>query len=297
LQQRNQNATEFFARRNSMASPVVLISGCSSGFGLLTAIGAARTGYRVFATLRDPASGGALRATAEAAQVKLEPLMLDVDDQASIDRCVAQVMADAGHIDCLINNAGFAMGGSVFDLSLAELRAQMETNFFGVVALTKAVLPGMIERRSGLIIQMSSIAALNSNPGLGAYCASKRALEGITEALRYEVADFGIRVASVLPGMYKTDIWTKRKLAAQFGDAQSPFGKRSAEGLQLIDRLVESHARDPQEVADLVLRLMAHPNPPLQTLSGLDAKIQTLLRRLLPARWWERIVRKAAGLP
>ncbi|MBI5921170.1 MAG: SDR family NAD(P)-dependent oxidoreductase [Betaproteobacteria bacterium] len=280
-----------------MNPQVVLISGCSSGFGLLIAVVAARQGHRVFATLRDAATNGALQAAADAAQVKVELLTLDVDDQASIDRCVAEVLAVAGRIDCLINNAGFAMGGSVFDLSMAELRAQMETNFFGAVALTKAVLPGMIARRSGLIIQMSSIAALNSNPGLGAYCASKRALEGITEALRYEVADFGIRVASILPGMYRTDVWRKRKLAAQFGAAQSPFGKRSSEGLQLIDKLVESHARDPQEVADLVLRLMAHPNPPLQTLSGLDAKIQTLLRSLLPARWWELIVRKAAGLP
>ena len=278
-------------------SQVVLVSGCSSGFGLLIAIAAAKLGHRVFATMRNPAASAALSMAVAEAKVSVDILSLDVDDQGSIDRCVATVLAAVGRIDCLINNAGFAMGGSVYDLSMAELRAQMETNFFGAVALTKAVLPGMVEQRSGHIIQISSIAALHSTPGLGAYCASKRALEGLTEALRYEVADFGIQVSSVLPGMYKTEVWGKRKLAAQFGDASSPFGERSKQGLALIDQLVMRHARQPQEVANEVVRLLEHPSPPLQTLCGLDAKLQTWLRRLLPARWWERAVRKAMGLP
>ncbi|MCX7169899.1 MAG: SDR family NAD(P)-dependent oxidoreductase [Proteobacteria bacterium] len=280
-----------------MTSQVVLVSGCSSGFGLLIAVAAARKGHRVFATMRNLAARSALDSAASAAKVSVELLALDVDNQLSIDHCVAAVMAAAGRIDCLVNNAGFAMGGCIYDLSMAELRAQMETNFFGAVALAKAVLPGMIARRGGHIIQMSSIAALNSTPGLGAYSASKRALEGFTEALRYEVAEFGIRISSVLPGMYKTDVWSKRKLAAQFGDADSPFGERSKQGLELIDQLATRHARHPREVVDLVLRLMAHPNPPLQTLCGLDAKMQMWLRSMLPARWWERAVRKAMSLP
>ena len=280
-----------------MNSKVVLVTGCSSGFGLLIAVEAAKQGYRTFATMRNVAACDALKHAASAAKVSVELLPLDVDDPASIDRCVADVLASAGGIDCLVNNAGFAMGGSVFDLSMAELRAQMETNFFGLVAMTKAVLPGMIERRRGQIIQISSIAGLNSTPGLATYCASKRAVEGFTEALRYEVADFGIRVSSVLPGMYQTEVWGKRKLAARFGDAASPFGERSKQGLALIDELVTRHARHPQEVADTVLRLMRQAQPPAQTLCGLDAKMQTWLRRLLPARWWERAVRKAMGLP
>lgn len=278
-------------------SQVVLVSGCSSGFGLLIAVAAAKLGHRVFATMRNPAASAALSMAVAEAKVSVDILSLDVDDQGSIDRCVAAVLAAAGRIDCLVNNAGFAMGGSVYDLSMAELRAQMETNFFGALALTKAVLPGMIEQRSGHIVQISSIAALHSTPGLGAYCASKRALEGITEALRYEVADFGIQVSSVLPGMYKTEVWGKRKLAARFGDPSSPFGERSKQGLALIDQLVMRHARQPQEVADEVVRLLEHSSPPLQTLCGLDAKLQTWLRRLLPARWWERAVRKTMGLP
>lgn len=278
-----------------MAQKVVLVSGCSSGFGLLIAVEAARKGHRVFATMRNPASREALDVVAGTAKVPVEVLTLDVDNQASIDGCVAQVLAAAGRIDCLVNNAGFGMGGSVFDLTMAELRAQMETNFFGAVALTKAVLPGMIAQRSGHIIQVSSAAALHSTPSLGAYAASKRALEGITEALRYEVADFGVQVSSVLPGMYKTEVWDKRRLAARFGDTDSPFGERSKRGLERVDKLVEKQARHPQEVADVVVRLMDQAHPPLQTLCGLDAKMQTFARSMIPAGWWEKAVRKATG--
>ncbi len=278
-----------------MAGQVVLVSGCSSGFGLLIAVAAAKRGHRVFATMRNPASREHLDVVAGAAQVSIEVLQLDVDDEDSIQRCVADVLAAAGRIDCLVNNAGFGMGGSVFDLSMDELRAQMETNFFGAVALTKAVLPGMIAQRSGHIIQVSSVAALHSTPSLGAYGASKRALEGITEALRYEVADFGIKVSSVLPGMYKTEVWGKRKLAARFGDESSPFGPQSKRGLALVDKLVEKQGRHPQEVADVVVRLMEQAHPPLQTLCGLDAKLQTWARAVVPARLWERAVRKATG--
>lgn len=278
-----------------MAAQVVLVSGCSSGFGLLIAVAAAKKGHRVFATMRHPESRGALDVVAGAAQVSVEVLQLDVDDEDSIQRCVGDVLAAAGRIDCLVNNAGFGMGGSVYDLTMDELRAQMETNFFGAVALTKAVLPSMIASKSGHVIQVSSVAALHSTPSLGAYGASKRALEGITEALRYEVADFGIRVSSVLPGMYKTEVWEKRKLAARFGDESSPFAERSKKGLALVDKLVEKQARHPQEVADVVVRLMENPSPPLQTLCGLDAKVQTWARALIPASWWERAVRKATG--
>jgi len=278
-----------------MASQVVLVSGCSSGFGLLIAVAAAKKGHRVFATMRNPEARGHLDVVAGAAKVAVEVLQLDVDDEDSIQRCVGDVLASAGRIDCLVNNAGFGMGGSVYDLSMDELRAQMETNFFGAVALTKAVLPGMLAQKSGHIIQVSSVAALHSTPSLGAYGASKRALEGITEALRFEVADFGIKVSSVLPGMYKTDVWEKRRLAARFGDQTSPFGERSKRGLALLDKLVEKQARHPQEVADVVVRLMEQANPPLQTLCGLDAKMQTWARAVIPAAWWERAVRKTTG--
>ena len=108
---------------------------------------------------------------------------------------------------------------------------------------------------------------------------------------------FGLLIAVAAARKGHKVFATMRKLAAQFGDADSPFGERSKQGLELIDQFATRHARDPREVVNLVLHLMTHPNPPLQTLCGLDAKMQTWLRSMLPARWWERAVRKAIGLP
>lgn len=276
-------------------SQVVLISGCSSGFGLLTAVRAAKAGHRVFATLRNLERRGALDEAAAAAGVTLEVLPLDIDDADSITRCVEEVLRRAGRVDALVNNAGFGFGGTLFDLTLPELRAQFETNFFGTVALTKAVLPDMIERRCGRIIQVSSANALYSPPGLGAYAASKRALEGITEAMRYELAPFGIHVTSVLPGTYRTAVFTKRRLAENTQADTSPYKDVATRAIQNIDRLVETKAGDPERVAKVLVDLLTHPNPPLQKLVGTDARLITTAKQLLPEPLWGRIIRKAVG--
>lgn len=207
----------------------------------------------------------------------------------------AVTLARAGHVDVLVNNAGFGLGGSVYDLSMDELRAQFDTNFFGAVALTKAVLPGMIARRRGRIVQVSSASALHATPGLGAYCASKAAIEGITEALRHELAPFGVHVTSLLPGMYRTEAFQKRRLARSALDASSPFHELSRRALERLDWLVEHNAGDPQEVADALVRVIAAPNPPARVLVGRDARLQTTLRALVPARVWEPLVRRVVG--
>lgn len=276
-------------------SQVVLISGCSSGFGLLTAVRAAKAGHRVFATLRNLNGRGALDEAARSAGVSLDVLPLDVNDADSIACCIDEVLRRAGRVDALVNNAGFGFGGTLFDLTLAELRAQFETNFFGTVALSKAVLPGMIERRSGRIIQVSSANALYSPPGLGAYSASKRALEGITEAMRYELAPFGVHVTSVLPGTYRTEAFTKRRIAENTQAADSPYKEVAARAIQNIDRIVETKAGDPERVAKVLVDLLTHPRPPLQKVVGADARLTATLKQLLPEPVWGRIIRKAVG--
>lgn len=276
-------------------SCTVVITGCSSGFGLLAAVAAAGAGCQVVATMRNLDKRQALDAAAAEAKVQLDVLQLDVDDQASIDRCVAEILSRRGRIDVLVNNAGFGMGGTIYDLTMAELRAQMETNFFGAVAMTKAVLPGMVANNSGKIINVTSIAAIHSTPGMGAYNASKRALEGLSEALRYELAGKGISVCTVLPGMYKTEVFAKRKEAAQGHDATSPFSQSSQHFSRKVDRLVEKKGQDPQEVCRLLVRLIQDPDPPLQSIVGRDAKLQSLLRSVVTERVWERMVRKFSG--
>lgn len=274
---------------------VVLITGCSSGFGLLTAVAAARAGHRVVATLRDVAKRQALDEAAAKAGVTLDVRALDLDAQASIDRCVEDVIAAHGRIDALVNNAGFGMGGAVLDLSMDELRAQLETNFFGTVALTKAVLPAMIARRSGRIVQISSANSLHSAPGIGAYAASKRALDGLSEALRLEVAPFGVHVTSVLPGQFRTEAFTKRRLARGVENPDSPYFDLSRKMLARVDQMVATQAGDPLQVAEQIVRLLALPKPPLKVLVGRDVKLQTLVRSLVPERAWQALVAKATG--
>ena len=273
----------------------VLISGCSSGFGLLAAVEAARRGMQVVATMRDLSRRKALDEAAARAGVELDVMALDVNDSASIERCVAEVLSRRGQIDVLVNNAGFGMGGTIYDLTMEELRAQMETNFFGAVALSKAVLPPMIARKSGKIINVTSVAALHATPGMGAYNASKWALEGLSEAMRYELAGHGVRVSTVLPGMYKTEVFAKRKEAGQGRASDSPFAKASVRFSGKIDRLVEKSSQDPKEVADLICDLIEHRDPPLRNVVGRDAKMQGLLRSAVPERVWERLVRRFTG--
>lgn len=182
---------------------VVLISGCSSGIGLSLAREFASRGCRVFATARRPDSIAELR------REKMNVAALDVTDQKSIDACVAEVMARAGRIDLLVNNAGYALMGPVIDLSIEDLRLQFETNVVGLIALTQAVAPHMIKQRSGLIANIASVSGVCATPFAGAYCGTKAAVNLLSDALRMELAPFGINVITVQPG----------RIQSSFGDA------------------------------------------------------------------------------
>ena len=177
---------------------VVLISGCSSGIGLALAREFASRGCRVFATARKPQMIEQLK------KEKMEIAALDVTHQQSIDACVAEVVAKTGKIDVLVNNAGYALIGPMIDLSIDDLRHQLETNVVGLVALTKAVAPHMIKQRSGLIVNMASVSGICATPFAGAYCASKAAVNLLSVALRIELAPFGIDVVTVQPGAIKS---------------------------------------------------------------------------------------------
>ena len=174
---------------------VALVTGCSSGIGEAAARALEGSGFRVFASGRTLAGVEHLRATAG-----IEPIELDVMDDASIVRAVAHVFNAAGRIDVLVNNAGFAIFGAVEDLPREELRRQFEVNVFGAMALCRQVLPIMRRQGAGTIVNVSSVAGRVSTPLLGAYCASKFALEALSDALRGEARPFGVRVVLVEPG-------------------------------------------------------------------------------------------------
>lgn len=277
---------------------IAVVTGSSSGIGLLTAIALARTGYRVVATMRDLGRSGRLEKAAQEAGVRdrLDLCKLDVTDFDSILGVVDGIVRDHGRIDVLVNNAGFSSGGFVEDTQLHELRHQMETNFFGAVAMTKAVLPVMRQQRSGHIIQVTSVSGRVAAPMVSSYVASKFALEGWSEALRIEVHSLGIRVVLVEPGAYDTDIWDRNVvISKQALDASSPNRERSRRFVEYV-KSRKSKRGDAREIADLIVRVANHRDPRLRYLVGKDAKLQIWFQRLTPWRRYERIMAKATRI-
>jgi NAD(P)-dependent dehydrogenase (short-subunit alcohol dehydrogenase family) len=258
---------------------IAIITGSSSGIGLLTAVTLARLGYRVVATMRDPNRRSLLDDAAKDAGVtdRLHICALDISDFDAIPRVTNQVLRDHSRIDLLVNNAGFAFAGFAEDIRLAELRQQMDTNFFGHVAITQAVLPAMRAQRSGHIIMVSSETGRMGSPGIASYSASKFALEGWSETLRLE-----------------TDIWDRNtRLNESLVAGNSPNQER---GRHLREWAVTIPKADPQRVADLIARIARDPNPRLRYMIGRDARARWWLRNLLPWKWYERLVLRKVGL-
>jgi NAD(P)-dependent dehydrogenase (short-subunit alcohol dehydrogenase family) len=271
---------------------IAVITGTSSGFGMLTAIELARKQVRVIATMRDPARSGELLQRAEQAQAadRIEVHRLDVTDPASIEQVVSEVLRAYGRIDILVNNAGYAVGGYVEDVTMDQWRQQMETNFFGLVAMTKSVIPAMRKQGSGLIINIGSISGRIGFPGYAPYSASKFAVEGFSECLRHELSPFGIRVVLVEPGAYRTPIWDKG-LSQIPSFADSPYAQRMKAVMQ-ISRKTAQTAPDPQQVADLIGMLIDQPSPRLRYPLGRGVRLSLLGKALMPWKWYERLIER-----
>jgi NAD(P)-dependent dehydrogenase (short-subunit alcohol dehydrogenase family) len=273
-----------------------LVTGCSSGFGLLTAVELAHRGFRVYATMRDLGKQAPLRKAAEAADVRLSILPLDVTDNESITRAVEAALSAAGRIDVVVSNAGYGLGGFVEDVTLTELREQFDTNFFGAVALAKAVLPSMRARHAGRLIFVSSVNGFLGFPGLSAYAASKFALEGFAESLRWEVLPDGIYVSLVEPGSFPTAIFgANRRTAAASADPASPYYARGRRLEALVRGRVAAIRRDSRVVARTITRVALTPRPRLRYRVGADAHLALLARRLLPDRVFDAAMRRMQG--
>lgn len=272
---------------------VALVTGTSSGFGLLTAVELARRGWRVIASMRDPAGQGALLERAAEAGVAplIEVVALDVTDGEAIGRVAADALARYGAIDALVNNAGFAVGGFVEEVAMDDWRRQMETNFFGLVAMTRAVLPAMRERGAGTIVNIGSVSGRVGFPGYAPYAASKFAVEGFSESLRHEMSPYGVRIVLVEPGAYKTPIWSKG-----LSNISAIPGSPYAAALQKVlgySQKAAAAAPDPQQVAELVGRIVGARSPRLRFTLGRGSSLLLGAKALLPWAWFERIIRQA----
>lgn len=244
--------------------PTVLITGCSTGIGFAIAEAMSRNGYQVFATMRNPQNAPGLAQIAAKDKLPITILTLDVDDGRSVQKAVGEVLAIGAGIDVLVNNAGIAPVGSVEEMPFETFQAVFQTNYFGTLRCIQAVLPGMRERRSGHIINITSVSGKIYSPCFGAYASSKAAVEALSESLAGEVGQFGIRVSLVEPGVIDTpllDKFTPQELPSKY-----PNYKR------LVAYLRTSAANHvlPNTVADMVLTILSEGHTAFRNPVGAD---------------------------
>jgi len=246
-------------------SKTFLITGVSSGLGKAFAQAALDAGHTVIGTVRQPSAATAFQALSPRAH----PLLLDVTDFDAIPDAVAGAQRQAGPIDVLVNNAGYGHEGVLEESSLNDMRRQFDANVFGPVAMIKAVLPGMRERRCGHIVNVTSMGGFITMPGIAFYCGSKFALEGISEALGKEVRHLGIHVSTLAPGQFRTD-WAGRSMdraprsVPDYDAVMDPIraARQAKSGNQ---------PGDPAKAAQALLTLVAAPEPPVRLYLGDDA--------------------------
>lgn len=254
--------------------PVALITGCSTGVGLHAAVRLAEAGHAVVATMRDPAKQQALLDACAAAGVSVEVRPLDVCDQASIDAAVTDVIARHGRIDVLVNNAGAGFLGSIEQTGDADLRRTMETNFFGVWNLTKAVLPQMRSQGSGKIISVTSVGGLLGQPFNEAYCAAKFAVEGMMEGLAPLAKQFGVDLCLVEPGPINTEFVSSVRATSQtaFAAMAEPYATLAGRYIASSGDVFATYGQTGDDIAQIIAELAVADSPDFRTITSDFAK-------------------------
>lgn len=275
-----------------MTTKTALVTGASSGIGEATARTLHSLGFTVYGAARridrlQELAGGGIR-----------PLAMDVTDEASIADGVAKVIAETGRIDVLVNNAGYGSYGAIEDVDIAEGRRQFEVNVFGAMALTRLVLPHMREQRSGTVVNVSSMGGKIYTPLGGWYHGTKFALEALSDALRLEVAPFGIHVVVIEPGGIATEwggIAADNLAAVSKG---SPY-ERQADAVagSLLSEASQRRNSPPSVVADAIGKAVTAKRPRTRYAVGFAAKPLIAARRLLPDRVFDALITRAAGIP
>lgn len=278
-----------------MGGQVVLVTGCGSGFGLLAAVEAARRGHTVYAGLRR--RDGADELTAAAGPLDVRPLQLDVTREDEREAAVAEILRAHGRIDALVNNAGRPLGGFLETLDEDELRDLFDVNVVAPWALTRACLPAMRSQGRGTVVMVSSMSGRMALPGLGAYAASKFALEGMSEAWRHELAPFGVRVVLIEPGPYRTAILGRNRVLTRNASAAGPYAAWTRHLDRVLESRMERVAGDPQEVATRICDVIEAERPALRHPMGRGSLARTLLLRAAPFGVVERLVARIAGPP
>lgn len=250
---------------------VALVTGSSSGIGHEIALVLARNGYFTFATMRDLQKKSKLESIKDEESLPLEFVQLDVTNEESVRIAVQTIQDDKDRIDVLVNNAGYGLTGALEDLSIDEIKTQFETNFYGLIRTTQAVLPIMRKQRSGIIVNISSGAGRFGYPMGSAYVSTKFAIEGLSESLSFEVEPFGIKVILIEPGMIRTNFSSASVLAKKSLDPNSPYVPIMKNMEKGIKQLLEN-ASSSQLVANITFEAISSDKPRLRYLVGKDVE-------------------------
>lgn len=249
---------------------VAIVTGSSSGIGLEASLLLARNGFDTYATMRNSSKSNILIDLAKKDLLPLQVLELDVDDESSVKDAIGKIIQEKKSIDVLINNAGYALVGAIEDLTMNEIKAQFETNLFGVIRVIQSVLPVMRKQQSGTIVNVSSIAGRIGFPLTPAYVSSKFALEGLSESMRYELAQFAIKVILIEPGVVKTNFGSNLKMGRVTTDIRSPYAEIMQKRITGFKSRFEK-GLSPFEVAKVILKAVTSDNAEPRYLVGDDA--------------------------
>lgn len=246
---------------------IAIVTGSSSGIGYETALALAQEGYYTYATMRDTKKGNQVKEIAKKENLKLEVIELDVDKDKTIQDAINKIMKEKNRIDVLVNNAGYGLFGCLEDLSMDDLKAQFETNFFGVVRVSQEVIPIMRKQKSGTIVNVSSVAGRIGFPVSPAYISSKFALEGLSESMRYELSPYGINTIIIEPGVIKTNFMSSAKKSVKPDSVYKEITDKVIMGISMMADM----GTPAQEVAKTIINAIKSDNPLPRYIVGNDA--------------------------
>ena len=247
---------------------VALVTGSSSGIGFETSLALAREGYVTFASMRDLSKADKIKEISNKENLSLKVIQLDVDDEKSTDEAINSIVDEKGRIDVLVNNAGWGMWGAAENVSIEEFKEQFETNFFSIVRMIQKIAPIMRKQGSGSIVNVSSIAGRIGFPISTAYISSKFALEGLSESLRYELGQFGIKVIIIEPGVIKTKFFDSMRMPKESKEeAYQEITEKVITGVKMMAEMGTS----PKEVADVIINALKDEKPVPRYIVGNDA--------------------------
>jgi len=269
---------------------VALVTGCSSGIGLETAIALGREGHFTYATMRDVKKSGNLDKIVNDECLPIKVLELDVDDEESVVNAIGKIMDEKGKINTLVNNAGWGMWGTVEDVSIEEFKQQFETNFFSIIRMIQKVAPIMRKQKSGSIVNVSSVAGRIGFPVTPAYISSKFALEGLSECLRFELGPFGINIIIIEPGVIKTNFFDSMKMAKK-SNSDSVYNEITSKVVSGVKMMAEM-GTEPKEVANTIIKSINAENPLPRYIVGNDAMMFLEAKKMKTDIEFENYIKK-----